>query len=124
VFSYKHSSGNYVLMRVVGHGVDNGGRRPHCELLDFFDKTIPVSTSALEEMPFVTFSKGTRTLPLPITLMTIGDISKKFEPGDKVQLVAKSIQVQQIDKGPWKGFFWRDFDQRITDLFIEKKSSS
>lgn len=124
VFSYKHSSGNYALLRVVGHAVDKGGRRPHCELLDFFNKEIPTNTDVLETISFVVFAEKTKMLPLRISLMQIGDCSKRYEPKDKVQLVAKNIKGQQKDKGPWQSFLWRDFDERLTELFLNRKSSS
>jgi hypothetical protein len=123
VVAYAHSSGNFALMRVVGLSVDNGGCRPNCELLDFFEKDIPSDVTVLGNLPAYIFSHKTEKWPLQTSLMTIGEASPKYEPKEKVKVIAKGIRGQQPDKGPWAGFLWRDFDERLTDIFGNKKSS-
>ena len=53
IFSYAHSSGKYALFRVIGHFVDNGGRRPICEILNFFGTEIPNDSNTLEKLTFI-----------------------------------------------------------------------
>lgn len=122
VVSYAHSSGNFALMRIIGLSVDNGGCRPNCELLNFFEKNVPGDVSVLENISFYIFSHKTEKWTRQTSLMTIGEVSPKYEPKEKVKLVAKGVKGQQPDKGPWEGFLWRDFDERLTDIFCNKKS--
>jgi hypothetical protein len=123
VFSYAHSSGNFALMRVIGHSEDEGGRRPDCELLNFFSREVPTDVKVLEKLPYVVFSPKTEKWPIQTSLMTIGEASARYNPKDKIKLIAKGVKGQQPDKGPWAGFLWRNFDERLTDIFINKKSS-
>lgn len=116
VFSYAHSSGKFALFRVIGHFVDNGGRRPTCEILDFFDTELPTDRSTLEKMPFISikekdFSGNSKSR------FFLGDIKQKFEPKEKVQLIARNIKGMQADKSPSSLIFWRDLDARLTKLF-------
>jgi hypothetical protein len=120
IIAYAHSSGKFALMRVVGLSVDNGGCRINCELLDFFENNVPSDVSVLENIPFYIFSYKTEKWPMQTSLMTIGEASPKYEPKEKLRLVAKGVKGQQPDKGPWAGFLWRDFDERLSDIFGNK----
>ncbi|RPD43427.1 hypothetical protein [Paracnuella aquatica] len=116
VFSYAHSSGKYALFRVIGHFVDNGGRRPTCEILDFFDTKLPTDRETIEKMPFIS-AKEKDFLGNKMSRFFLGDIKQKFEPKDKVQLIARNIKGMQEDKSPSSLIFWRDLDARLTELF-------
>ncbi|WP_210114397.1 hypothetical protein [Hymenobacter elongatus] len=119
VFSYAHSSGNFALLRVLGHAVDAGGCSPRCELLDFFAKDIPQANEVLEKLPFVILSTTLLPTPEHTTQLRIGDIARKHEPKEKVRLVAKGIQSQQRNIGPWCCYLWRNFDEKLTSIFLD-----
>ncbi len=116
VFSYAHSSGKYALFRVIGHFVDNGGRRATCEILDFFDTEIPTDRGILEKLPFIS-AKEKDFLGNSKSRFFLGDIKQKFEPKEKVNLIARNIKGMQEDKSPSSLIFWRDLDARLTELF-------
>lgn len=122
VFSYAHSSGKFALFRVIGHFVDNGGRRPICEILTFFGHEMPTDRKTLEKLPFIK-AKEKDFLGNNFSRFFVGDISKKFEPKDKVRLIAKHIKGMQEPKSPSTLIFWRDLDSRLTELFKDQKSS-
>ena len=121
VFSYLHSSGKYALFRVIGHFVDNGGRRPTCEILDFFDTEIPTDRNALEKLPYIS-AKEKDFLGNYKSRFFLGDIKQKFEPKEKVQLIAQNIKGMQKDKSPSSLIFWRDLDAKLTELLQIKSS--
>jgi hypothetical protein len=116
VFSYAHSSGKYALFRVIGHFVDNGGRRPTCEILNFFDIQIPTDIEKLEKLPFVSI-KEKDFLENYESRFVFGDIKQKFEPREKVQLIARNIKGMQDKISPSSLILWRDLDSRLTKLF-------
>ena len=116
VFSYAHSSGNYALFKVISHFVDNGGRRPICEILDFFDKEIPTDKVTLEKLLFIS-AKAKDSLGNNDSRFFLGDIKPKFEPKEKVQLVAHNIKGIQESKSPLTLIFWRNLNSMLTELF-------
>src|SRR5688572_2139029 len=116
VFSYAHSSGKYALFRVIGHFVDNGGRRPICEILNFFGTQLPNDRNTLERLTFIK-AKEKDFLGNNFSRFFVGDINQKYEPKDKVQLLAKNIKGMQEPKSPTTLIFWRVLDSRLTELF-------
>ena len=116
VFSYAHSSGNYALFRVIGHFVDNGGRRPICEILNYFSNKIITDRFTLEKLDFIK-AKDKDYLGNQKSKFFLGDIKQKYEPIGKVQLVAKNIKGMQDPKSPTNLIFWRDLDNRLIELF-------
>ena len=116
VFSYAHSSGKYALFRVIGHFVDNGGRRPICEILNYFANQIISDRHTLEKLDFIK-AKEKDFLGSRKSRFFLGDIKQKYEPKDKVQLIAKNIKGMQDPKSPSTLIFWRDLDNWLTELF-------
>lgn len=117
VFSYAHSSGKYALFRVIGHFVDNGGRRPTCEILDFFNTELPIDKGLLEKLPFISANEKDY-LGNSISRFFLGDIKQKFEPKEKVQLIGRNIKGMQEAKSPSSLILWRDLDSRLAELFL------
>jgi hypothetical protein len=122
VVAYSHSSGNFALMRVIGLYTDNGGCRPTCELLDYFQSSIPSDITILENLPFYIFSHKTENWPHQTSMMTIMVATPKDDPKEKVKVIAKGVKGQQQDNGPREAFLWRDFDERLTEILGNKKS--
>jgi hypothetical protein len=122
VFSYAHSSDKYALFRVIGHFVDNGGRRPICEILNFFDTELPVDSNTLEKLSYIK-AKEKDFLGNNYSRFFVGDIKQKYEPKEKVQLIAKNIKGMQEAKSPSTLIFWRVLDTRLTELFDDQQSS-
>jgi hypothetical protein len=122
VFSYAHSSGKFALFRVIGHFQDNGGRKPICELLDFFNTTIPTDKDSLEKMAFITLHQKD-FLGRNKSTFLLGDIKQKYEPKEKVKLIARNVNIMQDAKRPSYHIFWRDLDESIPELFASKISS-
>ncbi len=107
IFSYKTISGNFILLRVIGHHQDKGGRFPICELLDWLGKEIPTMKTVNKI--------GTKGQ------MMIGSISKKDFPEDRVKVIYKSNSFIHLLKDSilrkkvagYSAYLWRYMDKQL-----------
>ncbi|MFC6999415.1 hypothetical protein [Rufibacter roseus] len=116
LFSYRHSTGNYALLRVIGIHQDKGGRSAVCELLDFFEREIDT---------FKDFSstpiKAIDNPHSPITKFMVAEVSAKYAPNHETfKLIAANTKPVQISRG-YSVLFWRDMDKHLSTAFENKK---
>ncbi|MFD2248099.1 hypothetical protein [Pontibacter ruber] len=112
IFSYRHSTGNYALLRVIGIHQDKGGRSAVCELLDYFEREIDTSKD-FSSTPI----KAIYNPHSPITKFMAAEISAKYAPKQEIfKLIAANTKPVQIPRG-YSALFWRDMDKHLSTAF-------
>ena len=118
IFSYEHQSGKLALFRVIGIHHDNGGRSSVCELLDWFDKELPLGS--ISELPITSFIKGEN---YEINRFMLGEVAQKYAvKPERVQLISKGNKVQQRSY-EYSVIFWRDLDRYLIERFEKNENA-
>jgi len=113
LIAYRLITGDYVVLRVLDHHVDQGGAYPVCELLDWQGPEIPVAglpaTIAVRE--FKDYGRGKRFMILPA--------GKRFLKGRLQPLNLKHAldeNYSRVPRGrpnPTRVTSWKDFDKLL-----------
>lgn len=118
IFSYKHQSGKLALFRVIGIHHDNGGRSSVCELLNWFDKELPLNR--ISELPVTNIIKGE---DYEIDKFMLGEVVQKHAvKPDRLQLISKGNNVQQ-KFNEYSVILWRDLDRNLTERFEKDENA-
>ncbi|WMI68176.1 hypothetical protein [Mangrovimonas sp. YM274] len=120
IFSYQNKLENKALFRVIGIHQDSGGRFSVCELLDWFEKELPIKNGL--------FSKGKidsaklsklriRSIDNDKTQFMLGETVAKYKPKDDwFELIKTKSKPHQKCAG-YSIIFWRNLDELLTNEF-------
>ena len=119
LLSYKHNSGNLVLLRIVAIDEKYGGSRyPRVEILDFFDTFLP----NIQDI------KALKPKTLPAASDSIWDSTpenynlwihskKESEPWDRLTILEKG-NTWPINRQKGAGaLWWKNFDEFLVEFF-------
>jgi hypothetical protein len=109
LISYRLGSGRFILFRVIGYHVDQGGTSPVCELLDWVGDTIPAKR-ALATLPI-----KKEQAPRKISQVLLGGSMSKGTAG-RVARVGTKTAPEQKPSG-YTGFTWRYLDGLLAEIF-------
>jgi hypothetical protein len=114
--SYLLNSGDFAILRVIGHHTDDGGTHPVCELCDWIGKEIP-SLQEIEKLPTVKENHPT-TLDRVYSKFILGQLSPKDYPNNRTNLVAKRLHIELKNEpgGGWV-FLWKSLDRQLNELY-------
>ncbi len=102
-------SGRWVLLRVVGHHEDRGGRDAVCELLDWVGETIPTQL-AVEQYTVL----SARSPHSPSQFLFQEPTAKR----DRARVVRTGVYSAPSQKiGGYSGFVWPHTDRLFRDIF-------
>jgi hypothetical protein len=101
-------SGNFVILRTIGHHSDKGGTCPVCELLDWTGEKMPQSFKSFD----VRESRGAT----PITQFMIGRTRAKERPDDRLHVLDVNMTPTQKPSG-YTVLLWRWFDKTLKEEF-------
>lgn len=120
IFSYQNKLENKAIFRVIGIHQDKGGRFSVCELLDWFEKELPIKKRL--------FSRGKtdtkklsklriRTLENDITQFMLAETVAKYKPKDEwFELITTKSKPHQERSG-YSVILWRNLDDLLTNEF-------
>lgn len=120
IFSYQNKLENKALFRVIGIHQDKGGRSSVCELLDWFDKSLPIKNGL--------FSKGKidinklsklrfRTVDNCKTQFMLAETVAKYKPKEEwFELITTKSKPQQ-NCAQYSLVFWRNLDELLRNEF-------
>ena len=120
IFSYQKELEKKALFRVIGIHQDKGGRFSVCELLDWFEKELPIKNGL--------FSKGKidtnklsklriRTIKNNKTQFMLGETVAKYKPNaDWFELITTINYTSQKCAG-YSVVLWRNLDELLTNEF-------
>ncbi|MGA2255884.1 MAG: hypothetical protein ABSG53_14655 [Thermoguttaceae bacterium] len=109
VIAFRLTSGNWTLMRVIGHHSDKGGRFAICELLDWVGDTIP-SLEAIKGL-----SVRTEASPRGISQFFFQEPRKKKDIARVLRTGFNSDPSQK--PGEYTGLVWPYTDRLLKDIF-------
>lgn len=110
VIAYRLRSGDLVLMRVIGHHVDQGGISPRCELLDWIGREFPSGA----ELEGVGIRRGFG--PWYATTFILCRLKESDLPINRVHRLGIVLAPAQTSSGGW-GFLWKKIDQKLEEMF-------
>jgi hypothetical protein len=120
IFSYQNKLESKVLFRVIGIHQDKGGRFPVCELLDWFDKELPVKNGLISKGKTDTnkLSKlKIRTFENDKTQFMLGETVAKYKPKEEwFELITTKSKSDQKCSG-YSVIFWRNLDELLKNEF-------
>ena len=120
IFSYKSKLEKKALFRVIGIHQDKGGRFSVCELLDWFEKELPIKNGLLSKCKIDTnkLSKlKVRTFENEKKKFMLGEITTKYKPKDEwFELITTKSKPHQKDTG-YSVIFWRNLDKLLINEF-------
>ncbi|MDB4534691.1 hypothetical protein N9242_07455 [Vicingaceae bacterium] len=120
IFSYQNKLESKVLFRVIGIHQDKGGRFPVCELLDWFEKELPIKNRLLSKVKIDTnkLSKlKIRTFENDKTQFMLGETVAKYKPKEEwFELITTKSKSDQKCSG-YSVVFWKNLDELLTIEF-------
>ena len=110
LISYRLSSGDCIVFRVLGLHVDRGGASPVCEILNWKGKEIPSK--------FVLYLKGVRQgkTGQPIRQVMLAALKPQDFPAHRVQRLGMKMRPF-ARPGGYTVFFWKQLDEQLAQIF-------
>jgi hypothetical protein len=109
VIAFRLTSGNWTLMRVIGHHSDKGGRSAICELLDWIGDPIP-SAGAVARL-----SVRYEACPRRISQFLFQEPRKQR---DKARVLRTGINSDPAQKpGGYTALVWPYVDRELMEIF-------
>jgi hypothetical protein len=102
--AYRLLSGRRVILRVIGHHADKGGRAPICELLDWVGEEVP------DRLQSLGVHQGARKMA--ITQFMIARTRLKERPDDRLQHLPLNLAPAQ-KPGRYAVTLWRLLDDML-----------
>lgn len=118
IFSYKHVSGKNALFRVIGIHEDKGGRSSICEMLNWFQESLPIRNNELdlkriEELPTTYLTNN----GVELTKFMLAEIVKKYAVKlDRIELVSSNNKIKQ-EPERYSVVLWRELDDSLSERF-------
>jgi hypothetical protein len=109
VFGLRLRSGNWTLIRVIGHHTDKGGRSAICELLDWVGDPLP-SAEAMRELPIRVEANERR-----ISQFLLPEPRQKADQLRLQRLGVSSAPAQQ--PAGYTALPWSYLDQQLESIF-------
>ena len=120
IFSYQRKLENKALFRVIGIHQDKGGRSAVCELLDWFEKELPIRNGPLSKAKIDTkkiFKLKIRALENDRTQFMLAETVAKYKPKDEwFELITTKSKPYQKCAG-YSVVLWRNLDELLTNIF-------
>lgn len=124
VLSYRHPSGNFAMLKVLGIKEDNcGDRYPQIEILDHFGESIPDKkkiNTIKRKYKKDDEEEQRNTILKPSGTYYIAPYGKRdAEPWGNLHIIERKIEVKTKirNKGTVALIWWRDFDNFLNELF-------
>ncbi len=120
IFSYQNRLENKALFRVIGIHQDKGGRSAICELINWFEKELPIKNELLskDKIDINKISKlKFRTIQGEKTQFMLAETVAKYKPKEECfKLITTNSNSQQNCAG-YSVVFWRDLDKLLANEF-------
>jgi hypothetical protein len=118
--SYRTTSGKYVVLRVLGHHVDKGGKAPEIDLLDYYADTPPDAEMALTIAPRPLVEKDDHGYNLTRRCMVCATSAREV-PADRLQrLGVHAPMSENSTRHNTRVLLWRSGRAVSLDTFIEQ----
>ena len=120
IFSYQNELDSKVLFRVIGIHQDKGGRFSVCELLDWFEKELPIKKGLLSKGKIDTNKLAKlkiRTFENDKTQFMLGESVAKHKPKEEwFELITTKSKSDQKCSG-YSVVLWRNLDDLLKKEF-------